>query len=272
MVSASTAQSSGSGRRGPRKRTAALSEVRRVSVVDEVVEQMTRKIIAGVWPPGTSLPSLRGLAAESGVSMLSVREAVRTLQARGWVESRHGVGTFVLKVNTDGRFVPWTLGASDVTEYGELIEARESIESAIIGFAALRHTEEQLDTLDALQARMHAAGDDCERFLSADADFHIVLAEAARNRILLRSMLAIRSPMRRLMANRLLAEIEERGDLGRSLADHQQILDAVRAGDPGTGRRALGRITERGRGHLHRLDAEAGSTGGRVDSPPGVPR
>lgn len=234
-----------------------LSEVRRVSVVDELVEQMTRKIIAGVWPSGTALPSLREFAAETGVSTLTVREAIRTLQARGWVESRHGVGTFVQYVQADGRFVPWELGASDVEEYGELVEAREVIESAIIDLAARRRTDDDLRILDGLLDSMAAAGLDCERFLGVDADFHIALAEASRNRILLRSMLAIRGPMRRLMATRLLGELERRGDLTRTIADHRAIVDALRLSDPSLGLQALGRVVERSRVHLDTLGGAA---------------
>lgn len=243
-----------SGRPGPRPRDARLAGIRRVSVVDELVEQLTRKINAGVWPPGTTLPSLREFAAETGVSMLTVREAIRTLQAGGLVESRQGVGTFVLGTGQDGRYVPWQLGASDVAEYAELIEARGATEGVLIDLAARRRTDGQLARLDELLAEMVAAGSQVDRFLNADAEFHIALAEAAHNRILLRTMLAIRSPMRRLMSSRLHHEVQVSGDLARSVADHRAIVDAVRDRSPGAGQAALNRITERGRLHLDALD------------------
>ncbi|MFD2473095.1 FadR/GntR family transcriptional regulator [Amycolatopsis silviterrae] len=238
-----------SGRRGPPPE---LARVRRVSVVDSLVEEMTRKILGGEWPAGTALPSLRHFAASAGVSMLTVREAVRTLQARGWVETRQGVGTFVLEPEPS-RFVPWQLGASDVAEYRELVEAREAIESAIIALAARRRTAAQLAVLAGLVDRMGAARTDRDRFLEADAEFHVALAEAAHNRILLRSMLAIRVPLRRLMADRLLKELGEHGDLTRSWEDHRAIAEGVRAGDPGPGCAALGRIVSRGRSYVDEL-------------------
>ncbi|MEU6696395.1 FadR/GntR family transcriptional regulator [Pseudonocardia sp. NPDC046786] len=253
-MSSSAGTTTGRSRRpGPPKRDGRLAGVRRVSVVDELVEQMTRKIVTGVWPAGTMLPSLREFAADTGTSMLTVREAVRTLQARGWVETRQGVGTVVLEVEHDGRFVPWSLGASDVSEYVEMVEAREAIESAIVDLAAQRRTDAQLTRLDELLDAMFEAGTDIPRFLAADGEFHIVLAEAAHNRILLRNMLAIRSPMRRLMANRLEAEIADRGDLIRSHADHRDMVESVRGRDPRAGRAALGRMSERARLHLDAL-------------------
>lgn len=235
-----------SGRRGPRKRPPELARVRRVSVVDSLVEEMTRNILGGEWPPGTALPSLRHFAVSAGVSMLTVREAVRTLQARGWVETRQGVGTFVLEPET-ARFVPWQLGASDLAEYRELVEAREAIESTVIALAARRRTPAELVVLTELVDRMAAARTDRDRFLEADAEFHVALAEAAHNRILLRSMLAIRLPLRRLMAERLLEELAERGDLTRSWEDHRAIAEGVRSGDPEPGCAALARIAARAR-------------------------
>ncbi|WP_116199871.1 FadR/GntR family transcriptional regulator [Amycolatopsis circi] len=230
-----------SGRRGPPPE---LARVRRVSVVDSLVEEMTRKILGGDWPPGTALPSLRHFAASAGVSMLTVREAVRTLQARGWVETRQGVGTFVLEPSA-ARFVPWQLGASDVAEYRELVEAREAVESTVIELAARRRTAAELAVLTDLVDRMAAASTDRDRFLEADAEFHVALAEAAHNRILLRSMLAIRVPLRRLMADRLLEELTEHGDLSRSWEDHRTIASAVRTGTPEPGCAALARIAAR---------------------------
>ena len=237
-------------RRGPTKRLPGLAEVRRVSVVDELVEQMSRKIIAGIWPPGTALPSLRDFAADAGVSTISVREAIRILQARGWVEAQHGKGTFVLHNAEDAKFVPWALGASDPDELLELIEAREAIESTILGLAAQRRTDEQLNQLDTLVEHMRAAGNDCDLFLAADAEFHIALADAANNRILLRSMLAIRSPMRKMIAVRLEQEVKNLGNLDRAVDQHAAIVAALRSRDAGSAQGELSHIIDRNRQYL----------------------
>lgn len=252
-VASGTTRSQG---RGPRKQSPELSKVRRVSVVDELVEQMTRKIVTGAWPPGSAVPSLREFAATTGTSMLTVREAVRALQARGWVETRHGVGTFVVGPETGSHYSPWQLGASDVDEYMELIEAREITESAIIRLATERRTDSELQTLEQILAKMQAARTDSAAFLEADGEFHIALAEAAHNRILLRNMLAIRGPISRLMADRLALDLAKIGNLDRSIGDHQAIVESIRAGDPKAASTALEHITERGRTHMVSLRAE----------------
>ncbi|WP_308467062.1 FadR/GntR family transcriptional regulator [Rathayibacter soli] len=234
-----------------------ITQVKRISVVDEIVEQLTRRIISGDWAPGTVLPSLRTLAAETGVSMLTVREGIRTLQARGLVETRHGVGTFVRALDENERIAPWMLGASEADEYLELIEARQVIESAIIRFAAQRRTDGQLLQLEEILARMRTAHTDGEAFLEADSEFHVVLAEAAHNRVLLRSMLAIRGPMRRFMANRNVQHLETHATLDGPIADHEELVQVLRSGVADGPQDALQRIIDRAIAHLEHIKAEA---------------
>lgn len=230
-----------------------MRPVRRVSVVDEVVEYLTRRIISGEWPPGTVVPSLRALAEDAGVSTLTVREAIRTLQARGLLETRHGVGTFVTAPSEDEKVVPWMLGASDVDEYVDLIEAREVIETAIVRLAAERRTEEQVAVLSEILDRMRAARLDSATYLEADTDFHIALAEASHNVVLLRSMLAIRGPLRRLMATRNLHHLTEHGSLDKSIAAHEDILTAIKEQRSAKGEAALRDIAERAVIHLESI-------------------
>jgi DNA-binding FadR family transcriptional regulator len=185
--------------------------------------------------------------------MLSVREAVRALQARGLVETRHGVGTFVRGQSDDDGIAAWMLGAGEVDEYVELVEARSYIETAIVELAARRRSDTDLQHLDTILARMRAARQDSAAFIEADADFHLTLAEAGHNRVLMRSMLGIRLPMQRLMANRIVAHLEQFGDLDGPVSDHEQIVEAVRRGEPGPGADAMDLITRRGIAHLQTL-------------------
>lgn len=233
--------------------TQSVRPARRVSVVDEMVEYMTRRIVSGEWPPGHVTPSLRNLSKEAGVSALTVREAIRTLQERGLVETRHGVGTFVRSPEDGEKTVPWMLGAGDVHDYVELVEAREVIEAAIVRFAIERRTPEQLRQLHDIVDRMRASRTETAPFLEADTDFHITLAEAAHNSVLLRSMLAIRGPARRLMAARNLRHLETHGDLDIPIADHAAIVDALERQETGASEDAVHRIAKRGLRMLYTL-------------------
>jgi GntR family transcriptional repressor for pyruvate dehydrogenase complex len=236
--------------------TEPLRRVRRVSVVDEVVEQFTQGIINGQWPPGSSLPSLRTFASEAGVSMLTVREALRVLQARGLVETRHGVGTFV-RSPEDRDAVPWMLHSEDADEYLELVEAREVIETHLLRLAAQRRTPEQVALLRRIITDMESARCDVSAFLEADVAFHDAIAEAGHNRILLRAMRAIRGPLRRLIANRTIHHLDTVGHLDGPIDDHRRLVDAVESQDVAPHLDSLERIMSRAREYLAALRPEA---------------
>src|SRR5690606_16030084 len=101
------------------------------------------------------------------------------------------------------------------------------------------------------QARLDAAS-----FLEADLEFHITLAEAAHNRVLLRAMLAIRGPLKRLIANRTFRHLEEVGNLDESIADHRAIVDGLARHDASPGSAALQQIASRGVRHLRSLQRD----------------
>ncbi|GAA1839190.1 FadR/GntR family transcriptional regulator [Pseudonocardia ailaonensis] len=232
------------------QRAGDVAPVRRVSVVDELVEQMTRRLASGEWAPGAAIPSLRDFAAASGVSTLTVREAIRTLQARGWLETRHGVGTFVATTAQGEQFASFPLEAADVDEYVDFVDAREAIESSIIDFAVRRRTPDDLARLIRVAERMRQARTDHELFVETDGEFHFALADAAHNRILARTMLAIRVPQRNLALDCLSRMLPEHGNLDPSVDDHLEITEAVRSGDVERGRLALRRIADRSRAHI----------------------
>lgn len=237
----------------PEVHSEGIRPVRRVSVVDEVVEQLTRRIISGEWPPGSAIPSVRVFAAQLGVSTLTVSQAIRILNVRGLVETRHGAGTFVRSPDPEDGTVAWMLSPTETDEYLELIEARRVIEGELVRMAAKRRTDEQIEQLRQVVATMAESRLDAARFLEADLQFHITLAEAAHNRALLRTMLAIRGPLKRLIANRTFRHLAEVGNLDESVADHQKILDGLARRDPEPGEAALARITDRGERHLRAL-------------------
>lgn len=230
---------------------------RRINAADAIAEELTRRIIAGEIPPSEPLPSIRQLAVDFGVSSLTIREAVKALQVRGLVESRHGSGTYVLPPGSaEESLVPWMIRPVDADEYMELNEAREIVEGQIVVLAASRRTDEDLTALREVLESLRSARTDAKEYLEADIDFHITLAEAARNRILMRMMLAARAPIRRLQAARVADDLAHNGNLDHAVADHVAITDAVERGDPEAAQEALKRITHRAEAYLHTLGGE----------------
>ncbi len=61
----------------------------------QIVEQIKRRIAVGDWPPGTEMPSIRGLAVALSVSVITVKRAYRDLEQEGVIVTRHGKGSVV---------------------------------------------------------------------------------------------------------------------------------------------------------------------------------
>lgn len=61
----------------------------------QIVDQITTRVMAGDWPPGQALPSIRELAATSQVSVITVKRAYEELEAAGIIATRHGKGSVV---------------------------------------------------------------------------------------------------------------------------------------------------------------------------------
>lgn len=236
-------------RREPVVDSPGLRSIRRRSVVDEVIEQMTQRIVAGEWPPGYLLPGHRTLATDMGVSSVTVREAIRTLQGQGLLDSRHGYGTFVREV-ADAEVIPWMLDPREHHEYLELMEARSLIENELIRLARERATNDDMTRLLATVDEMSAARTDVQGFMDADLRFHIALAEAAHNGALLRTMLAIRGPLRRFMRSRAVRQLQDEGSLDIAVADHRAVADSIAGGSARAGAAAMNRIITRGRAHV----------------------
>jgi GntR family transcriptional repressor for pyruvate dehydrogenase complex len=224
--------------------------LRRVSIVDQLVEKMTRKVIAGAWPTGAKIPSLRTLASSHSVSPLTIREAIRVMQTRGLLETRHGVGTFVVAEKESEDFVPWMLGSIDIDDYDDLIEARDVIEGQIIRLAASRRTDDDLDRLRGIVIQMRRHRLEPEKYLEVDTNFHIALAETSHNPVLLRGMLAIRGPLRRLMEERNRRYLVALGSLDVSIESHAEIVEAIARREPEFGEAVLHEISRRSHSQL----------------------
>ena len=119
--------------------------VRKGRRYEQVAEQIQQLIASGALKPGDRLPPERELAAKFGVGRSSLRDAIRTLEVMGIVESRHGSGTVVRDLSTDALVVPLASVLARKRELvAELLDVRRMIEPALAARAAANATEEEL--------------------------------------------------------------------------------------------------------------------------------
>lgn len=168
----------------------------RLSLSDEVYNQILNQITSEEWKVGDKLPSESKLCSMFGVSRTSVRAALQNLQGSGIILTMQGVGSFVHRNPAQGIMEEDPLVAmksSDITsdEFKEFFEFRQAIEFKAIEFFVRRATKEDEAILKDLVDKMLEAGktNDAVAFTKYDFEFHMAVIQAAKNFFLYNSML-----------------------------------------------------------------------------------
>ena len=202
---------------------------------DEVVQQIELLILEGVLRDGDRLPAERELSKRFDVSRPILREALKELEARGLVESRHGGGTFVADVV--GRIFSKPLidligrhhkATQDYLEY------RRELEGLTAELAATRATDFDRDILTRVIERMRAAHEsgDFDAELEADVELHNAIGESAHNIILLHTLRACYRLLTQGIFFHRSSVFGAPGARDHLLAQHEAIYAAIMAGDP----------------------------------------
>ncbi len=203
--------------------------IKKAKVYEEIVAKIKDMIEKGRFKSGDQLPVERELAEVFRVSRSSVREALRSLESQGFIESRQGNGTYIANQADDPLVT--SLASVIFTEKDdqmELFEMRRMIEPDLAYLAAERATEEEIDMMEktlVLQEDLIARG---ESGKDVDKNFHYILARAAKNKALLR----ITDNIIDLLAESREQYLQVEGRPQKSILRHREVLDAIRAGDP----------------------------------------
>ncbi len=228
----------------------------------QVTEAIGRAILGGEWPPGAALPTEDALAARYGVSRLLLREAMKSLAAKGMVSVRPSAGTRVLPRDRwqllDADLLDWHLGLPVAPGFiADFLDLRRMIEPQAARLAAQRATPAQCATLREAYQRMAAALDGQGDYVAADMAFHAALLAAAQNRFLHQ----LGTALEKLLT--LSTSISWRyPDAARgSLPLHAALLAAVERHEPEAAAAAITRLIERHENHLHgMMQAQQGTT------------
>jgi len=196
-----------------------------------VVRHLEELIFGGELEPGQSLPSESELATTMGVSRLTVREGVRTLQARGLLDVRHGRRPVVAHPNSaplSGFFAAHL--RRDPRNLLELVDVRLALEVHATMLAAKQATRTALTSLELAFNKMSESGDE-ESFNQADVGFHAVLAAASGNQMISFLIEAMDEPMHHSRLHSLRGRIARGRTMDDVMDEHARILAAVRARD-----------------------------------------
>jgi GntR family transcriptional repressor for pyruvate dehydrogenase complex len=203
----------------------------RRKVYEQVAEQLLAQIGTGRLRPGDPLPPERELTESFGVGRSSIREALRMLESQGVIVAASGGALVVAEaanpLNSSLRLL-FTL--DDRAALHHLFELRRILDSEAAALAAERRTDEHLEEMDAAIDEMEislGAGGLAADFIEADLRFHLAVAEATGNRLLLHSMQAVRDVVRRA----LMTVFHIPRSPEQALVEHRAVRSAIAARD-----------------------------------------
>jgi GntR family transcriptional regulator, transcriptional repressor for pyruvate dehydrogenase complex len=210
--------------------------LRRSKLSEQLAGHLTDLIVDGTLAPSESLPPERELAKQYIVSVGVVREAIRSLSAIGLLDVRHGVGSIVNPRELWNTSAPMLLLIqSEPNSVLAVHDVRSPLEVVSAETAATMAGPPDVQVLDDALGRMTANMDDLEANVAADLDFHLALARATHNRILLSVLQSLIEPIHECM----LRGTHVRTAARLAITFHRAIADAVRAHSPHQARQAM---------------------------------
>lgn len=218
-----------------------LPTVDRTRLSAAIVDQILAGIESGAFPPGRALPAERLLAARLGVSRSSVREAIRILEHTGILDVRTGSGTYVTGAGS-AKVAGLRVQAALTGEHSPLdvIAARRGIEPFCAQLAANERHERDVELIRAAvdtQAALTESGGDAE---AADLDFHLAVAAATHNQVLLLVVERLVEIMRRgPWADLKHRSREDAAGLLRDVNQHRAVLAAIERANGTVAARAM---------------------------------
>ncbi|WP_321818233.1 MULTISPECIES: FadR/GntR family transcriptional regulator [unclassified Paraburkholderia] len=231
------------------------------NLAEHVVTYVNEQIASRALKPGDKLPTESSLMTLLGVSRTVVREAISRLQAMSVIETRHGIGSFVLEPRREPLDLD-VVPASTLNDLLSVLELRISLETECAGLAAQRASERDLaairTALDAISAATRAGGDSP----GADLQFHVSVARATGNRYfvdILTQMGAALIPRHRIDSAGI-AHSDPKAYAELVNREHESIFEAIARHDPEGARAAMRMHLSSSRERLRRAAAAAGET------------
>ncbi|AEH09434.1 MULTISPECIES: FadR/GntR family transcriptional regulator [Protofrankia] len=208
---------------------------------DVLANELRERILTGEFTEDTPLPPERELVTQTRMSRSTVREALRILEVQGLVRIKAGRagGAFVQRPSKDAveTSVSLVIRGQQI-RLAALLETREAIEPFCAQLAARYRTEDDLKALDAANEAITDTGSTLAAFLQANVDWHVGVATASHNELLIGLMTALSRAIYTATENERFINDEVRRLTAKA---HVSITRAIRARDPEAAVRRMNR-------------------------------
>jgi GntR family transcriptional regulator, transcriptional repressor for pyruvate dehydrogenase complex len=215
----------------------AFTPIRQARASGEIVSQIERAIFDGELQTGDRLESERELAERFGVSRITVRDALRVLEARGLVHVKVGAsgGAFVSDTNVDqvAESISTMIQLRRMTLSG-VAEARTVVETATCELAAERADEADIKRIEQTVEKGRLVVREQAPHTEASMDFHVAVADAAKNELLSATVAAYRD-----LLVQTLHDMRDVRSAKTTQKAHEEIVEAIRAHDPEAARKLM---------------------------------
>jgi len=200
--------------------------LKKITASEAVVESLKARIRSCEFGPGEKLPSEQALLKEYDVSRLTLREALAKLAAWGVIRVHHGKGAFVSETISvpalDNVLIP-LFPQINADRMGDLVEARNTIESEIAAKVAETRTRAHIEELERLLEFNPRQITDAESFADRDYTFHLTLVRQAGNDFFLSMYQALHLQIRTFLVQYARSVM----DWEKALNRHAPILEAI---------------------------------------------
>lgn len=210
-----------------------FDQVRQRRLSDDIVEQLEGMILEGTLKSGERLPAERALAEQFGVSRPSLQEAIK-LAAKGLLVSRQGGGNYVADSLGSTFSDPLLhLLENNPEAQRDLLEFRQTLEASCAYYAALRATEVDRERLTAAFEALqdcYTRADEVSRLEegAADARFHLAIAEASHNAVLLHTIRGLFDLLKRNVVTNIGGMYQQRTETRDMLiSQHRDLYLAI---------------------------------------------
>lgn len=215
---------------------------RKTSMVEDVIKELSNYILEGIIrgtiKKGDRIPSERELSETLGIGRSTLREAIKVFTMMGLLEVRTGQGTFITEGGSDFYAAPlaWGIIISEKS-IAELIEARLFIECEAVYLATMRASDQEHQDIEKAFLSMKSA---CEEenvraFIEADVAFHLAIAKAAHNSVILQTLKAIRKLLE-MWIEKVLVDMDT---VRLTLSEHEAVYRGILNKNPEAAREGI---------------------------------
>jgi GntR family transcriptional repressor for pyruvate dehydrogenase complex len=210
---------------------------RSASLSSRIIDEVRAALFEKKLKPGDFLGTENDLAERHGVSRIVARDALRTLEALGIVEIKMGKGGGARIARGNPRLFAEALAVQlDLTgvSAAEVLDAQRAIESLAAELAAENATEEDIARLRQLIAEAESEIDNTPRFTQLGRDFHLAVAEASHNRVLVVQLISLDHVSWPVRNPTLTPQVAQ-----HILDVHKDLLKLIEIRDPAGARRLM---------------------------------